>query len=534
MARDATCPECGARLPADATRGLCPACLHRRGLDAEATEPCAGTTDGLGPRPTEGSSEPTADAPASPGGGPDGGEGPPEPGASSFGDYEVIRELGRGGMGVVYLAHNRLMGREEVLKVIGRHIIDRPGVLDRFLQEIRAIARLRHPNIVTAYAAFRCGEDLVLAMEHVEGLDLKRLVKARGPMPIINACYYAHQAALGLQHAYEQGIVHRDIKPSNLVLSRIGDPAVIKVLDFGLAKVRRENSGLGLGLTESDREPEGEEGLTRAGQVLGTPDFMAPEQISDSQRSDIRADIYSLGCTLYYLLSGAPPFQAPTLRGVLQAHLSLDARPLRLVRPDVPAELASMVARMMAKEPSGRFQTPAEIARVLAPFFKNDARVFTPVNLPAAEVTARVVDPAVARVAQTTVALAPVADRTLVPATEAVRSTNRPEMNWARIIEDDETEDNQTAIAVAAKPPQHRLHWFREVLVSLAGLATLALGFRQLLVLLIVLGMIEVFVLSEQLHAFWLFVAGVILFFFFYFGAIAIGIYALPWIAKKK
>ena len=134
-------------------------------------------------------------------------------------DYEIIRELGRGGMGVVYLAHNEIMGRDEVLKVIGRDVIERPGVLDRFLREMRTVASLQHPNIVTAYSAFRAGGNLVFAMEYVDGLDLAKRVKAKGPMPVGHACYFVHQAALGLQHAHEAGMVHRDIKPGNLMLT---------------------------------------------------------------------------------------------------------------------------------------------------------------------------------------------------------------------------------------------------------------------------------------------------------------------------
>ena len=171
-------------------------------------------------------------------------------------------------MGVVYLAQNKLMGRKEVLKVVGSQVINRRGVLDRFLGEIRHAAQLHHPNIVTAYAALRMGESLVLAMEYVEGLDLAKMVKARGPLPVANASNYVHQAALGLQHAHEHGMVHRDIKPGNLMLTRQGNRAVVKVLDFGLAKVSRE--------VPADRA------LTSEGQMLGTPDFIAPEQISDA------------------------------------------------------------------------------------------------------------------------------------------------------------------------------------------------------------------------------------------------------------
>ena len=139
------------------------------------------------------------------------------PGLVDHPDYEIVRELGRGGMGVVYLAENTLMGRLEVLKVVGGHLIERPGVLDRFLREIRSAAKLQHTNIVTAYSAMRLGESLVLAMEYVEGDDLAKLVKARGPLPVAHACYFIYQAALGLQHAHEHGMVHRDIKPANLI-----------------------------------------------------------------------------------------------------------------------------------------------------------------------------------------------------------------------------------------------------------------------------------------------------------------------------
>ena len=219
----------------------------------------------------------------------------PLPDFADHPNYVIKGELGRGGMGVVYLAQNTLMGRPEVLKVVSNHLINRPGVIDRFLTEIRNAARLHHSNIVTAYAAFRVGESFVLAMEYVEGFDLARIVQTCGPLPVAHACNHVRQAALGLQHAHEHSMVHRDIKPSNLILARQGNRALIKVLDFGLAKVQSEGAVDG--------------GLTHEGQLLGTPAYIAPEQISDARRADIRADIYSLGCTLYYLLTGAPPFQ---------------------------------------------------------------------------------------------------------------------------------------------------------------------------------------------------------------------------------
>ncbi len=280
------------------------------------------------------------------------------PGLADHPDYEIKQELGRGGMGVVYLAHNRLMGRDEVLKVMGRHIMERPGVLERFLREIRAVAKLRHPNIVTAYHATRIGENFVLAMEYVEGLDLSQMVKAKGALPVAHACFYAHEAALGLQHAHEEGLVHRDMKPGNLMLSYSykKSKATVKILDFGLARVTREG--------KVDLR------LTSEGQALGTPDYIAPEQIVDATTADIRADIYSLGGTLYHLLTGRPPFQASSLYDMYQAHMSRDADPLNFVRPEVPAELAALVAKMMAKDVGRRFQEPKEVAEALGPFFK--------------------------------------------------------------------------------------------------------------------------------------------------------------------
>jgi len=287
-------------------------------------------------------------------------------------DYEIVRELGRGGMGVVYLANNKLMSRPEVLKVVGRHLVERPGVADRFLREIRSAAKLHHANIVAAYSALRLGESLVLAMEYVEGLDLAKIVKTNGPLPVAHACAFIHQAALGLQHAHERGMVHRDIKPANLILAREGKKPVIKVLDFGLAKVTSEG--------------EADGGLTREGQMLGTPEYIAPEQIRDAQSADIRADIYSLGCTLYYLVSGSPPFRGDSLWDLYQAHFSMDAGPLNLVRPEVPVELAAVVAKMMAKEPRRRFQTPGEVARALTPFFKKGSVAVKGANLGVSQV----------------------------------------------------------------------------------------------------------------------------------------------------
>ena len=298
-----------------------------------------------------------------PTGGPSSSTPPPPdtlpPGLADHPDYEIIRELGRGGMGVVYLAQNKLMGRDEVLKVVGGHLIERPGVLDRFLREIQSAAKLHHPNIVTAYSAIRLGESIVLRDGVRRGPRPGQAGQGQGPAAGGPRLQLHPPGGPGLQHAHERGMVHRDIKPANLMLSREGKKAIVKVLDFGLAKVTSEG--------------QADSGLTREGQMLGTPDYIAPEQIRDAQTADIRADIYSLGCTFYYLLTGGPPFHGDSLWDIYQAHFSMDAGPLNLVRPEVPVELAALVAKMMAKEPARRFQTPGEVAQALMPFFKPGA-----------------------------------------------------------------------------------------------------------------------------------------------------------------
>ena len=384
------------------------------------------------------------------------------PGLADHPDYKILRELGRGGMGVVYLAENTLMGRLEVLKVVGGHLVNRPAVRDRFLREIQSAAKLQHKNIVTAYSAIRLGDAIVLAMEYVEGEDLSQLVKSGGPLPVANACYFVYQAALGLQHAHERGMVHRDIKPANLILAREGKKATVKVLDFGLAKVTSEKP------TDS--------GLTTEGQMLGTPDYVAPEQILDAQSADIRADIYSLGATFYYLLTGHPPFKAKTLYDLYQAHISRDADPLNLVRPEVPSELASLVAKMLAKDPGRRFQTPGEVAQALMRFFKPGANTGTGSS------------PEISHVGQAP--LAPIRDQSAVPqpATSRPAPAPRPaappqanpkKVDWDSLLEIKETERSEEAVTPLRRvvsgssrtPP-----WMVRTALSTAGFAALLFG----------------------------------------------------------
>jgi len=332
-------------------------------------------------------------------------------------DYEILGELGRGGMGVVYLAQNKLMDRKEVLKVVSRELMDRRGVLERFLREIRSAAQLHHPNIVSAHSAFWAGESIVFAMEYVEGQDLAGYVKMQGPLPVAHAAYFIAQAALGLQYAHEKGLVHRDIKPSNLILAEQERRAVVKVLDFGLAKATSEGPV--------------EKGLTHEGQMLGTPDFIAPEQSLDATKADIRADIYSLGCTLHYLLAGSPPFQGTSLYEVLQAHHSIEAKPLNLVRPHVPWELAAVVAKMMAKDPARRYQTPGEVAQALKPFYKPGGSELAAGN---AELSQAGQPPPVERVARTVPgAAAKVAPLLPPPPVKQVKPA-RPDSIWQSLV----------------------------------------------------------------------------------------------------
>jgi len=267
--------------------------------------------------------------------------------------YEILRELGRGGMGVVYLAKNRLMKRHEVLKVVNQHVLQHAGGKERFLREIQSAARLHHPNVVTAYSVLPLGDLLALAMEYIPGEDLAKVVAARGPLPVAPACDYIRQAALGLQHAFEKRMVHRDIKPQNLILYHEGEKKQIKILDFGLAKVMHE---------------ETKSGLTSTGQAMGTPEFMAPEQCLDAASADIRADIYSLGCTLYFLLTGTVPFPGKSMYEILHAQQTREAKPVNRGRPDIPLKLVGIVRKMMAKRISDRYQTPLDVALALEPF----------------------------------------------------------------------------------------------------------------------------------------------------------------------
>jgi serine/threonine-protein kinase len=276
-----------------------------------------------------------------------------------LGSYVLLDRLGEGGMGQVFKARHRHMNRLVALKLVRKEKLASADSVRRFYQEVQAAAALVHPNIALAFDAGQAGASHFFSMEYVDGPDLTRLIKEGGVLPVEQACEYIRQVALGLQHAHEKGLVHRDIKPSNLlVASPEGGQPVVKILDLGLARLGDS--------FQKDRN------LTKMGQVIGTPDYLAPEQALDARNVDIRADIYSLGCTLYFLLAGRAPFQAEALTELLMKH-QMEATPsVRSIRPDVPENLDVFLQHMMAKKPDNRPDTPAEVAEALAPFARGE------------------------------------------------------------------------------------------------------------------------------------------------------------------
>ncbi len=255
------------------------------------------------------------------------------------------------------------MDRLVAIKVIAKDRVANPTAVARFYREVRAVAKLSHPNIVTAFEVNQAGETPFLAMEFVEGIDLAKLVQQSGPLPIARACDYIRQAALGLQHAHEKGLVHRDIKPGNLVVSRPlpDEPPLIKILDFGLARF------------ESESDQGGR--LTQLGKTLGTVDYMAPEQAQNARNADIRADIYSLGCTLFTLLTGKPPFPGEDVAERIGARVLGKVPSVRECRPEVSPVLELVLAKMMARNPAQRYQTPGDVAKALGPHTQDKRQV---------------------------------------------------------------------------------------------------------------------------------------------------------------
>ncbi|MBL8796961.1 MAG: protein kinase [Planctomycetia bacterium] len=266
--------------------------------------------------------------------------------------YIVLEKLGQGGMGMVFKAHDRRMDRTVAVKVLPPAFTKKPHAVQRFQREVQAAARLVHPNIV---ASFDAGQDVgayFLVMEFVDGSDLSRLVKTQGPLPVAQAVNCALQAARGLEHAHAAGVIHRDIKPGNLLLDRKG---TVKILDMGLAR-----------FDESANNPGAADELTHAGSVLGTCDYMAPEQALNSRNADQRSDVYSLGCTLWYLLTGKPLYAGETMMEKIMAHRDAPIPSLREACPDAPPALDALMRRLVAKKPEERCQSMREVVVELA------------------------------------------------------------------------------------------------------------------------------------------------------------------------
>ncbi len=315
----------------------------------------------------------------------------------TFGEYIILDQIGKGGMGIVYRARHRRMDRLVAIKVLPRFAMATQGSVDRFYREVKTAAKLMHPNIVAALDASEDDGLHYLVMEYVEGQDLGDVLKQSGPLQPELAVNYIIQAATGIQYAHDQGVIHRDIKPANLLLDQSG---TIKVLDMGLARVigvgdeetqldRRDNAtnlnledqavgsndSLIAAWEQDTAKVNGETRLTRDGQVIGTLDYMPPEQFTDTRNVDKRGDIYSLGCTLYRLLTDQRLFPAETAGAIFQAHRNRPVPKLSSLRPGIPESLDLVFERMLAKEPERRQSTMNQVIRELEQAMIDDVPV---------------------------------------------------------------------------------------------------------------------------------------------------------------
>lgn len=264
-----------------------------------------------------------------------------------LGQYKLLSLLGTGGMSTVYLAEHSLSGQRRAIKVLPRARVNDKSYLDRFFREGRAAASLSHPNIVRIYDLANEDDVYYMVMEYVPGVDLHQKIQNEGPAKVEDALSYLGQAAEGLAHAHARSIVHRDIKPANLLLTSDG---TLKILDLGLALVNEEQESLTLMHDEK---------------VMGTADFLAPEQALNSHNVDPRADIYSLGCTFYYFMTGQPPFAEGTIAQRIAMHQSREPKPLRELRPDCPPLVEALCQRMMKKAPAERIPSCEKLLQAI-------------------------------------------------------------------------------------------------------------------------------------------------------------------------
>jgi serine/threonine-protein kinase len=273
-----------------------------------------------------------------------------------LGKYKLLKQIGKGGMSSVYLAEHLLMRRRVAIKVLPKNRVADKSYLERFQQEARAVAKLDDPNIVRAFDIDNDGDTHYIVMEYVEGMDLHQMVAAQGPLDYETAADHIAQVASGLQHAHEMGLVHRDIKPANCLIDK---HKTVKLLDMGLAKMNDDETSLTLANDEN---------------VLGTADYLAPEQALNSHGADARSDIYSLGCTLYFLLCGRPPFPEGSISERLLKHQVEDPEGILKFRPDAPLSLVDLCNRMMSKKPENRPQTAGEVAETLTKWLAERGR----------------------------------------------------------------------------------------------------------------------------------------------------------------
>ena len=272
-----------------------------------------------------------------------------------LGKYKLLDRVGAGGMGTVYKALQPGLARVVALKVLSDALLQDEHAVARFHREIQSVAALEHPNIVATFDADCVKGKHFLVMEYVAGQDLDALLRKRGRLAADEACEYIRQAALGLAHAHGRGMIHRDIKPANLLVAFPATPddppPIVKILDFGLARFGAEIHA-------------GAE-LTQTGQVMGTPDYIAPEQARDTKSADHRSDIFSLGCTLFRLATGQVPFRGTTVMEKLMSRALEEAPRARSLCPELHPALDECIARMLARNPARRFQTADDVA--LAP-----------------------------------------------------------------------------------------------------------------------------------------------------------------------
>lgn len=270
-----------------------------------------------------------------------------------LGKHKLLGHIGSGGMSSVYLAEHIVMKHHRAVKVLPKSKLGKTSYLERFQREAKAIASLNHPNIVRAYDIDNEKDTHYIVMEYVEGVDLQVLVQKHGPLPYAIVADYIAQAAHGLQHAHDSGLIHRDVKPANLLINKDG---VIKVLDLGLA-LFQDQSDASLTMEYNDK-------------VLGTADYLAPEQALNSHTVDNRADIYGLGCTMYFLLTGHPPFPDGSIASRIVKHQNVMPADIRVDRPDCPGELDGICVKMMQKDPKFRYPDCTTVADVLETWLK--------------------------------------------------------------------------------------------------------------------------------------------------------------------